>query len=236
MSRVRIEVRGRPGRALRLTAASHRFTPKGYTLLASVSLLLLVSCVTPGPKPQLYYHEVSTDDTGLAIDRDLLASAKLSEDQKRSGEDLLLFFHSAESSLESYIDALEKNLETTETLGRKYGTADAIVGGVSGLSSPAIIFATAAVAVPIAGAIWIAIGQSIQQFKITPEIEKARAQLKDARRLLDLLPDTVAAFRGLVFADTEAEATKRFRHWHRYLENVKHKVLHFFSASERPPS
>lgn len=232
MRNVRCRRRGTPA----YTAAGDRVTSKWSLLLASVALLSAVSCVPPGPRPQDYYREVSTGDTGLAIDRDLLASAKLSEDQKRSGEDLLLFFHSAESSLESYIDALEKNLETTETLGRKYGTADAIVGGVSGLSSPAIIFATAAVAVPIAGAVWIAIGQSIQQFEINPEIEKSRAHLKEARRLLDLLPDTVTAFRGLVFADSEAEATKRFRHWHRYLENVKHKVLHFFSATERPPS
>ncbi len=216
--------------------AGYRVTSKWSLLPASVALLLLVACVPPNPRPQDYYREVSASDTGLTIDRDLLASAKLSEEQKHSGEELLLFFHSAESSLESYIDALEKNLETTETLGRKYGTADAIVGGVSGLSSPAIIFATAAVAVPIAGAIWIAIGQSIQQFEINPKIEKSRAHLKEARRLLDLLPDTVTAFRGLVFADTEAEATKRFRHWHRYLENVKHKVLHFFSTTEQPSS
>jgi hypothetical protein len=155
-------------------------------------------------------------------------AAKLSESQKRSGQELLLFFHSAESSLERYIEALEKNLDANETLSKQYGTADAIVGGVAGLSSPAIIFATAAVAVPIAGALWIGIGQSVQQFQISPEIETVRERLQGARRLLQLLPDTVTAFRGLVFADTETDADRRFKHWQRYLEKIRKTVLHFF--------
>ena len=101
---------------------------------------------------------------GLPVDLDLLATARLSQDKKRVGEEFLIFFHNCETSLTDYMDALEKNLEANEELSKKYSIVDAIVGGVAGFSSPAVIFATAAIAIPIAGAIWVAAGLTIQKF------------------------------------------------------------------------
>ena len=89
-------------------------------------------------------------------------------------EELLDSYYSAEHTVAEYVTALETNLDANEQLKNKYTVADSIVGGLASLSSPAVIFATAPIAAPIAGAIWIAIGLSIQQFNIAPQIKEGR--------------------------------------------------------------
>jgi hypothetical protein len=124
--------------------------------MRNVSIILVVpwflpSCATPIPNTGDHYRQVSQTYKGLQLDLDLLVTSKLSQDKKQDGEKLLNFFYSAETSLTDYIDALEKNLAANDQLKNKYTIADSIAGGLAGLSSPAIIFATAAVAIPIAG-------------------------------------------------------------------------------------
>jgi hypothetical protein len=202
------------------------------TRLISFSILLLLcsaSCATPALRPSNYLQPAPPDDRGLAVDLDLLASAKLPEDKKLAGEQLLLFFHASEGSLERYIRDVQGNIEANEKLRVKYGTADAIIGGVTGMTSPAILVEPAAVAIPIAGALWIIGSQIFQQSVIDPEIERARKHLEEARQLLQLFPDTSSAFRGMVFAGSETEALRRFSQWQAYVESYKKKVDHFFS-------
>jgi ABC-type multidrug transport system fused ATPase/permease subunit len=168
---------------------------------------------------------------GLIVDLDLLAAAELTENEKQAGAKLLRSFHAFEESIEEYIEALEENIEANERLSKKYEIAGAIAGGIAGLSSPAVIFATAAVAVPITGAVWIAVGLSIDLFDIAPEIETAKQRLEEAHRLIQLFPDTITAFRGLVFTDSSTEANKRFRQWQTYVENHRNKLSRFFGTN-----
>lgn len=197
-----------------------------------IPLLFTMSCATPVPKAGDYQHiQVPHTHMGLPVDLDLLATAKLPEDKKRVGEELLKFFHNTETSLTEYIEALEEHLEANELLSKKYGIADSIVGGVAGFSSPAVIFATAAIAFPIAGAIWVAVGLTIQKNDLEPEIEKAKERLDQARALAQLYPDIERAFDAVVFVDSEAEAERRFRKWEAFIETLRTKVSHFFAKS-----
>ena len=76
------------------------------------------------------------------MDIDLLSTSKLSPDNRRVAEGLPNSYYSAEHSLTEYITALEMNLDANEQLKNKYTVADSIVGGLAGLSSHAVIFAT----------------------------------------------------------------------------------------------
>jgi hypothetical protein len=196
-----------------------------------LALLLMASCATPVPRPADYYGEVPKTEMGLAVDLDLLATAKLSQDKRQVGEELLAFFHTAETSFENYIGALETNIGANAELKEKYAISEAVIGGVTGISSPAIIFATAAVAIPVAGAIWIAVGESIQRFNIKPRIDVARHSLDEARRITRLFPDIITAFRGLVFSSSETEADRRFMQWQAYIENLRTKASAYFIKS-----
>ena len=91
------------------------------------------------------------------------------------------------------------------------------------------LVATAAVAVPIAAAVWIVTGQIIQAQDVKPEIAEVGKRLEDAHRLEHLLPDITTAFRGLAFAGTETEAERRFKQWMSYIENLRPKVIRFFA-------
>ena len=51
------------------------------------------------PPPAEYYGEVPRTEMGLAVDLDLLATAKLSQDKKQVGEELLTFFHTVETEV-----------------------------------------------------------------------------------------------------------------------------------------
>lgn len=192
-------------------------------------LLFVLSCATPVPKASDHYQQVSQTDMGLSVDLDLLATAKLSEDKKRLGKELLNVLNSSENSLTDHVDALERNLEANEKLSKKYAIADAIVGGLAGLSSIGVIFTTAAIAAPVAGVVWIGVGLTIQHVNIGPEIEEARRRLNEAQRLAQIFPEVRRAFRAVVFADSDVDADRRFKIWNVFSENLKIKVLHFFA-------
>lgn len=199
------------------------------TVVLLVPVFLVTSCATSVPKADDYYRDIPQTDTRLELDMDLLTSSELSQDKKQAGERLVHFFHTAETSLRDYTDALEKSLDINEALKSKYGTVDAVVGGVAGLSSISVIFATAAVAVPIAGAVWIGVGLSIQQFDIQPQLTQGRKTLDEAHDLARLFPDVRVAFRAVVFADSNNQADRRFKVWQVHMEDLKKKVSHFFS-------
>ncbi|MBI4400887.1 MAG: hypothetical protein HY581_04580 [Nitrospirae bacterium] len=189
----------------------------------------LLSCATPVPKAVDYYRQVPQTDMGISVDLDLLAAAKLPDEKKRLGEKLLNDFHSAETSLTDYADALERNVEVNEQLSKQYAIADAIVGALAGFSSIGVVFATAAIAAPIAGAIWVGIGLTVQRVNIEPQAREARDRLKEVERLAQIFPDVERAFRALVFADSDVEADRRFKIWNVYAENLKVKVSRFFA-------
>ncbi|MBU6433798.1 MAG: hypothetical protein KJS98_10840 [Nitrospirae bacterium] len=202
----------------------------GWRVILVIPFALNCSCATPAPHPADYYiPQVPETDIGLVVDLDLLATAKLSDDNKRTGEKLLILFHSAETAFECYIEMAESSIEANEQLKEKYATTEAIVGGVAGISSPAIIFATAAVAIPIAGALYIGVGQMIQTLDIKPQLRLARDHIDEARRITHVFPDIGAAFRGLVFAPSESEAERRFKQWSAYIEGVVGRVSRFFT-------
>lgn len=201
-----------------------------WRVVLVIPFALMCSCATRAPHPADYYSlQVPQSDIGLAVDLDLLATAKLSNDNKQTGKELLIFFHSAETALERYIEAAESSIQVNEELKEKYATTEAIVGGVAGISSPAIIFATAAVAIPIAGALYIAVGQMIQTWHVKPELRVARDHIDEARRITQVFPDIAAAFRGLVFSPTESEAERRFKQWGAYIEGVMGRIVRFFT-------
>jgi len=191
--------------------------------------LFMASCATPVPPRGDFYHEVPKTEMGLAVDLDLLATASLAQDKKRIGEELLSIFHTAETSFENYIDALDTNIAANEELKEQYALSEAVIGGLTGIASPAIIFATAAVAIPIAGAIWIAVGESIQRFDVKPKIDEANHSVDEARRITRLFPDIITAFRGLVFSNSETEAERRFMLWQAYIENLRTKSTEYLT-------
>lgn len=170
-----------------------------------------------------------TEHVGLYLDLDLLRTSRLSQDQQQLGEKFLNFFYLVEISLADYIDALEKNLAANDQLKNKYTIADSLVGGLAGLSAPSVILATAAVAVPIAGAIWVGVGLSIQQFDVEPQIEEGRRRLAEANALAQHLPDVEKAFDAVAFADSDEEADRRFKKWQVLIEDLKKKTSRFFA-------
>lgn len=193
--------------------------------------LLLASCVAPLPKANDYQRQVPTDYLGLAVDTDLLETSRLDSEDKIAAQELLKIYYNTEYGLRVYIEALESNLAGNEHLSKKYSTAEAFVGGIAGLSSIAVIFSTAAVAVPIAGVVWIGVSQYIQHYEIDPQIKKTERQLAEAERLLKLFPDVEKVFDGLAFAETYSEVHRRFTKWAAYVKGLEARTAKFFAKT-----
>ncbi|OGW64243.1 MAG: hypothetical protein A3H49_07470 [Nitrospirae bacterium RIFCSPLOWO2_02_FULL_62_14] len=199
--------------------------------------LLLVSCATPPPKAGDYRRQVPSDYLGLVVDSDLLSTSRLDSEDKAVAQELLKTYYNTEYSLRVYIEALEANLAENERLGNEYTTAEAIVGGIAGLSSIGVIYATAAIAVPIAGVLWIGASQYIQHYEIDPQIKKTDRQLVEAQRLLTLFPDVEKLFNALAFAETYSEVHRRFIKWSAYVKNLEERTSRFFAkAGGQPPA
>ncbi len=193
--------------------------------------LALMACAAPLPKASDYQRQVPQDYLGLMVDSDLLTTSRLDQEDRNSAQELLKSYYGAEYSLRAYADALEKNLGANEKLGKDYSTAEAFVGGIAGLSSIGVIFATAAIAVPVTGVIWIGVSQYIQHYEIDPQIKKTERQLAEAEGLLKLFPDVEKIFDGLAFAETYDEAHRRFMKWAAYVKNLEEKTARFFAKS-----
>jgi hypothetical protein len=201
------------------------------TILLGLLGLLLASCVTPLSKASDYQRQVPTDYLGLTVDTDLLDTSRLDSEDKIAAQELLKIYYSTEYSLRSYIEALEANLAGNEHLSKKYSTAEAFVGGIAGLSSIGVIFATAAIAVPVAGVIWIGTSQYIQHYEIDPQIKKTERQLAAAEGLLKLFPDVEKIFDGLAFAETYSEVHRRFTKWAAYVKTLEARTTKFFAKT-----
>jgi hypothetical protein len=207
------------------------------TILIGLLGLLLVSCATPLPKASDYQRSVPPDYLGLMVDSDLLGTSRLDQEDKNAAQELLKIYYGTEYSLRSYIEALEANLAGNEHLSKKYATAESIVGGVAGLSSIGVIFATAAIAVPVAGVIWIGASQYIQNYEIDPHIKKTERRLTEAEVLLKLFPDVEKIFDGLAFSETYDEAHRRFTKWAVYVKTLEARTAKFFAkASNEQPA
>ena len=176
------------------------------TIVLAMLSLLLAACATPAPNASDYQHPVPPDYLGLMVDTDLLGTSRLDAEDKTAAQELLKTYYNTEYSLRAYIEALEANLAANEHLSKEYSTAEAFVGGIAGLSSIGVIFATAAIAVPVAGVIWIGTSQYIQHYEIDPQIKKTDRQLVEAQSLLRLFPDVEKIFDGLAFSETYEEA------------------------------
>ena len=59
-------------------------------------------------------------------------------------------------------------------------------------------------------------------------MEEGRKRLDEAQEFLKPFPDIEKVFDGLVFAESETEATRRFKKWEVYIESIKAKASHFF--------
>ena len=193
--------------------------------------LMLASCATPAPKAGDYQRSVPPDYLGLMVDTDLLSTSRLDSEDKIAAQELLKIYYNTEYSLRTYIEALEANLGENEQLTKDYSTADAYVGAVSGLSSIGVIFATAAIAAPVTGVVWIAISQYIQQYKIDPQIKRTDRQLTEAQALLHLFPDIEKIFDGLAFSETYDEAHRRFKKWAVYVKTLEARTAKFFAKT-----
>lgn len=199
--------------------------------------LLLASCATPLPKASDYQRQVPADYLGLTVDTDLLDTSRLDSEDKISAQELLKTYYNTEYSLRSYIEALETSLGENEQLTKDYSTTDAYVGAVSGLSSIGVIFATAVVALPVTGVVWIAVSQYIQQYTIDPQIKKTEHRLAEAEALLKLFPDVEKIFDGLAFAENYSEAHRRFAKWAVYVKTLEVRTAKFFAkASDGQPA
>jgi hypothetical protein len=206
------------------------------TLLLGLLSLLLASCATPPPKAADYRQPVPPDYLGLTVDTDLLDTSRLDSEDKAAARDLLKTYYTTEYDLRAYIEALEVSLAENERLAKEYTTAEAIVGGVAGLSSIGVIFATAAIAAPIAGVLWIGASQYIQHYEIDPQIKKTDRQLVQAEGLLKLFPDVEKIFDGLVYAETYDEAHRRFKKWAVYVKTLEERTEKFFAKTgDKPP-
>jgi hypothetical protein len=214
------------------------------TILLGLMGLVLASCATPAPKASDYQHPVPSDYLGLVVDIDLLGTSRLDSEDKTAAQELLKTYYNTEYSLRTYIEALEANLAANEQLSKKYSTAEAFVGGIAGLSSIGVIFATAAIAVPVAGVIWIGTSQYIQHYEIDPQIKRTDRQLVEAQSLLRLFPDVEKIFDGLAFSETYDEAHRRFTKWAAYVKTLETRTAKFFAkagdgqpaAGSAPPS
>lgn len=194
-----------------------------------VAWLSLGSCAAPIPKCIDYYRQVPQTDVRLQLDMDLLNSSELSQHNKQFGQEYINDFHNWETSLRDYLDALEANIDANEQLKNRYSIADAIVGGVASVSSIGVIFATAAIAAPIAGVVWIAVGLSIQQFNIQPQIEEGRKVLDNGRDLALLFRDSRVPFRAVAYADSNDQADRRFKVWQSFNEDLKARISRFLA-------
>jgi hypothetical protein len=206
-------------------------------ILLSMLGLLLAACAAPLPMASDYQRQVPTDYLGLTVDTDLLDTSRLDSEDKIAAQELLKIYYSTEYSLRAYVEALEANLAANEHLSKEYSTAEAFVGGIAGLSSIGVIFATAAIAVPVAGVIWIGTSQYIQHYEIDPQIRKTERQLVEAQSLLRLFPDVEKIFDGLAFAETYSEVHRRFIKWSAYVKTLEARTAKFFAkASEGQPA
>jgi hypothetical protein len=211
------------------------------TILLGLVGLLLASCAAPAPRASDYQRPVPPDYLGLMVDTDLLDTSRLDAEDKVAAQELLKIYYNTEYSLRTYIEALEVSLGENEQLTKDYSTVDAYVGAVSGLSSIGVIFATAAIAAPVTGVVWIAISQYIQQYKIDPQIKRTERQLAEAEGLLKLFPDVEKIFDGLAFAETHSEAHRRLTKWATYVKNLETRTAKFFartsseSAADKSP-
>jgi hypothetical protein len=201
------------------------------TVLLGLLGLLLWACAAPAPKAGDYQRAVPPDYLGLQVDTDLLDTSRLDAEDKAAAQELLKTYYNTEYSLRAYIDALEDSLGSNEQLTKDYSTADAVVGAVSGLSSIGVIFATAAVAVPVTGVVWIGISQYIQHYTIDPQIKKTDRQLAEAQGLLRLFPDIEKIFDGLAYAETHDEAHRRFKKWAVYVKDLESRTAKFFAKA-----
>ena len=202
-----------------------------HTILLGLLGLLLAACATPAPKADDFQRPVPPDYLGLMVDTDLLSTSRLDTEDKTTAQELLKIYYGTEYSLRSYIEALEINLAANEHLSREYTTAEAIVGGVAGLSSIGVIFATAAIAVPVTGVIWIGASQYIQHYEIDPQIKKTERRLAEAEGLLKLFPDVEKIFDGLAFSETYDEAHRRFTKWAVYVKTLEVRTAKFFAKT-----
>mgnify|MGYP003345818536 CR=1 FL=1 len=199
--------------------------------LIGVLGLILTACATPVPSAGDFQRPVPADYLGLKVDSDLLETSRLDTEDRRAARDLLKAYYSAEHSLREYVAALETNRDANEELERKYSVAEAITGGVAGLSSIGVIFATAAIAAPISGVVWIGTSQYIQNFDIEPKIKQADRQLADAQRILSLFTDVEKLFNGVAFAESYDEAHRRFNKWGAYVTDLEARTQKFFAKS-----
>jgi hypothetical protein len=193
--------------------------------------LLLASCAAPLPIAGDHQRQVPMDYLGLTVDTDLLSTSRLDSEDKSAAQELLKTYYNTEYGLRVYIEALESNLAGNEHLSKKYSTAEAFVGGIAGLSSIAVIFSTAAIAVPIAGVVWIGVSQYIQHYEIDPQIKKTEHRIAEAERLLNLFPDVEKVFDGLAFAETYDEAHRRFKKWGAYVKDLETRTARFFTKT-----
>ena len=201
------------------------------TVLLSMLGLLLMSCAAPAPRASDYQRPVPPDYLGLMVDTDLLSTSRLDSEDKAAAQELLKTYYNTEYSLRTYIEALEDSLGVNEQLTKDYSTADAVVGAVAGLSSIGVIFATAAIAAPVTGVVWIGVSQYIQQYTIDPQIKKTEHQLAEAEALLKLFPDVEKIFDGLAFSETYDEAHRRFKKWAVYVKTLEVRTAKFFART-----
>ena len=201
------------------------------TIFLGMLGLMLASCAAPAPRASDYQHFVPPDYLGLMVDTDLLGTSRLDSEDKTTAQELLKTYYNTEYSLRTYIEALEGNLAENEHLSKEYTTAEAIVGGIAGLSAIGVIYATAAIAVPVAGVIWIGASQYIQHYEIDPQIKKTERQLAGAEALLKLFPDVEKIFDGLVYAETYDEAHRRFKKWAVYVKTLEARTAKFFAKT-----
>ena len=206
------------------------------TILLGLLGLLLAACAAPAPKADDFQRPVPPDYLGLMVDTDLLSTSRLDAEDKNTAQELLKIYYGTEHSLQAYIEALETNLGANEHLSKKYSTVEAFVGGIAGLSSIGVIFATAAIAVPVTGVIWIGISQYIEHYEIDPHIKKTERQLAEAEGLLKLFPDVEKIFDGLAFSETYDEAHRRFVKWAIYVKTLEARTAKFFAKTGDGPS
>lgn len=204
-------------------------------LVLALAGLLSAACVAPLPLASDSRRPVPPDYLGLVVDTDLLNTSRLDPEDRPAAQELLQIYYSTEYNLRTYIEALEANLAANEQLAKNYATAEAIVGGVAGLSSVGVIFATAAIAAPVTGAVWIGISQYLQHYAIDPQIKTADRRLAEARSLLRLFPDVEKIFDGLVYAETSMEAQRRFKKWAVYVRDLQARAAKVFERTGEEP-